>query len=84
MKQYLSFWESLTNDPVIVDAIKRHHIEFEAEYLTQTIQPNKINFSVAKIMIIKLVSREVYASDGFIQIVSFVLKKMCFQVDTQS
>ena len=60
----MPFWESLTNDPVILDAIKHHHIEFEAEYPTQTVQPNKINFSAAEIMIIdaeiaKLVSKEV-------------------------
>ena len=64
MRHHLPFWESLTNDPVILHAIKHHHIEFEAEYPTQTVQPNKINFSAAKIMIIdaeiaKLVSKEV-------------------------
>ena len=76
MRHHLPFWESLTNDPVILDAIKHHHIEFEAEYPTQTVQPNKINFSAAEIMIIdeeiaKLVSKEVLqvtncVPDGFI------------------
>ena len=76
VKHHLPFWESLTNDPVILDAIKHHHIEFEAEYPTQTVQPNKINFSAAEIMIIdaeiaKLVSKEVlqvtnHVPDGFI------------------
>ena len=76
MRCYLSFWESLTNDPVILDAIKYHHIEFETEYPTQTVQPNKFNFSAAEIMIIdaeiaKLVSKEVLqvtncVTDGFI------------------
>ena len=54
----------MTNDAFILDAIKHHHIEFEAEYPTQTVQPNKINFSAAEIMTIdaeitKLVTREV-------------------------
>ena len=51
-------------------------MEFEAEYPTQTVQPNKINFSAAEIVIIdseiaKLVSKEVLqvttrVPDGFI------------------
>ena len=63
-------------DPVILDAIKHHHIEFEAEYPAQTVQPSKINFSAAEIMIIdseiaKLDSKEVLqvttrVPDGFI------------------
>ena len=53
----------MTNDPFILHAIKHHHIEFEAEYPTQTVQPNKNNFSAAEIMTIhaeiaKLVTRE--------------------------
>ena len=76
VRHHLPLWESLTNDPVILDAIKHHHIEFEAEYPTQTVQPSKINFSAAEIMIIdakiaKLVSKEVLqvttrVPDGFI------------------
>ena len=72
----MPFWESLTNNPFILDAIKHHHIEFEAEYPTRTGQPNKINFSAAEIMTIdaeiaKLVTREVLqvtnrVPDGFI------------------
>ena len=68
-------WESLTNDPFIY-AIKQHHIEFEAEYLTQRVQPNKFNFSAAEIMTIdaeiaKLITKEVLqvtnrVPDGFI------------------
>ena len=56
--------------------MKHHHIEFEAEYPTQAVQPNKINFSAAEIMIIdaeiaKLVTKEVLqvknrVPDGFI------------------
>ena len=42
----------MTNDPFILDAIKPHHIEFEAEYPTPTVQPNKINFSAAETMTI--------------------------------
>ena len=76
MRHHWPLWESFTNDPVILDAIKHHHIEFEAEYPTQTVQPNKINFSAAEIMIIdaeiaKLVTKEVLqvtnrVPDGFI------------------
>ena len=76
MRHHLPFWESLSNDHFILDAIKHHHIEFEAEYPTQTVQPNKINFSAAEIMTIdaeitKLVTREVLqvtnsVTDGFI------------------
>lgn len=76
VRHHLPFWESLTNDPFILDAIKHQHIESEAEYPTQTVQPNKINFSAAEIMTIdaeitKLVTREVLqvtnrVPDGFI------------------
>ena len=76
MRHHLPFWESLTNDPVILNAIKHHHIEFEAEYPTQTVHPNKINFSASEVMIIdveiaKLVSKEFLrvtnrVPDGFI------------------
>ena len=76
MRHHLPFWKSLTNDPVILDAIKHHHIEFEAEYPTQTVQPTKIYFSAAEIMIIdaeiaQLVNKEVLqvtnrVPDGFI------------------
>ena len=64
MRHHLPSWESLTNDPFILDAIKHHHIEFEAEYPTQTVQTNKINFSAAEIMTIdaeiaKLITKEV-------------------------
>ena len=64
MRHHLPLWESLTNDPVILDAIKHHLIEFEAGYPTQTVQPGKINFSAAENMIFdaeiaKLVSKEV-------------------------
>ena len=76
VRHHLPFWESLTNEPFILAAIKDHHIEFEAEYPTQTVQPNKINFSGAEIMTIdaeiaKLITKEVLqvtnrVPDGFI------------------
>ena len=76
MRHHFPFWESLTNDPFILDAIKHHHIQYEAEYPTQTVQPNKINFSAAEIMtvdaeIAKLITKEVLqvtnrVPDGFI------------------
>ena len=64
MKHHLPLWESLTNDPIILDAIKHHHIEFEAELPTQMARPNKIHFSPAEITIIdaeiaKLLSKEI-------------------------
>ena len=85
VRHHLLFWESLPNDPVLLDAIKHHHIEFEAKYPTQTVQPNKINFSAAEIMIIdaeiaKLVSKEVLqvtncVPDGFISNIFILPKK---------
>ena len=75
MRHHLPFWESLTNDPVNLDVIKHHRIEFEAEYPTQTVQPTKIYLSAAEIMIIdaeiaQLVNKEVLqvtnrVPDGF-------------------
>jgi len=64
VKHHLPLWESLTNDPIILDAIKHHHIEFEAEFPKQMARPNKIHFSPVEINIIdaeiaKLVSKEV-------------------------
>ena len=64
VKHHLPMWESLTNDPVILDAIRHHHIEFEAESPAQRIRPNKIHFSPEEIAIIdaeiaKLVSKEI-------------------------
>ena len=85
MRHHLPFWESLSNDPVILDVIKHHHIEFEVEYPTQTAQPNKINFSAAEVMIIdaeiaKVVRKEVLqvtnrVPDGFISNIFIRLKK---------
>ena len=79
-------WESLTNDPVILDAIKHHHIEFEAESPTQRIKPNKIHFSPEEIAIIdaeiaKLMSKEIltlvnYTPDILYQIFSFALRRI--------
>lgn len=44
-------WESLTYDPFILDTIKHHHIEFEAEYPIQSVKPNKAYFSPSEITI---------------------------------
>ena len=84
MRHHLPLWESLTNDPVILDAIKHHHIESEAEYPMQTVQPNKINFSAAEIMIIdaeiaSLLLKKFFRSQTeclmvLFQVFSFVLK----------
>ena len=52
VKNHLLNWESLTNDPMILDAIKHHHIEFEGQYRTQMVKPNKIHFSLTETLII--------------------------------
>ena len=46
MKHHLPLWESLTNDPVILDGIKHHNIEFEAEFPTKMARPT--NFSTTE------------------------------------
>ena len=85
----------LTNDPFILDAIKHYHIEFKAEYPTQTVQPNQINFSAAEIMTIdaeidKLINKQVLqvtnrVADGFISNIFICPKKgWCFQDHNQS
>ena len=52
VKHHLPLWESLTYDPIILDAIKHHHIEFEAEFPKQVARPKKIHFSPVEINII--------------------------------
>lgn len=86
VKHHLLFWESLTNDPVILDAIRHHHIEFEAEYPTQTVRPDKIHFSAAEFMIVdaaiaKFVSKEVlqlanHLPDAFVSNIFIRPKRM--------
>ena len=36
LQYYINKWESLTNDPAILDAVKHYHIEFNAGYPVQT------------------------------------------------
>ena len=87
MKHHLPLWESLNNDPIILDAIKHHHMEFEAEFPTQMARSNKIHFSPAEITIIDaeiatLLSKEILTLVSTInlivlfQIFSFALKRM--------
>lgn len=62
--------------PFILDTIKDHHIEFEAEYPIQSFRPDKVYFSPSEITIIdeevaKVLSKEVltkvkHTVDGFI------------------
>ena len=59
-------WESMTKDLFILDTIKHHHIEFEAEYPIQSVsvRPNKAYFSPSEITIIdeevvKVLSKDV-------------------------
>ena len=76
VKHHLPLWESLTNDLIILDAIKHHHIEFEVGFPKQMARPNKIHFSPMEINIIdaeiaKLVSKEIltlvnHTPDSFI------------------
>ena len=85
VKHHLPCWESLINDPVILDVIKHNHIECEAQYPTQTVRPNKIHFSAAEIMIVdaeiaKLVSKKViqlatHVPDAFVSTIFIRPKK---------
>ena len=45
MRNYSQHWELLTNDPVILDAIKHYHIEFELDDPIQTKEPHNIRCS---------------------------------------
>lgn len=45
LKDHVGSWESLTNDQVILDAIKHYHIEFEANTPVQPHPPKQIHFS---------------------------------------
>ena len=45
LKDHVGSWESLTNDQVILDAIKHYHIEFEANTPVQPCSPKQIHFS---------------------------------------
>ena len=45
LKDHVGSWESLTNDQVILDAIKHYHIEFEANTPVQPYPPKQIHFS---------------------------------------
>ncbi|PFX11931.1 hypothetical protein AWC38_SpisGene24189 [Stylophora pistillata] len=45
VSQHSRNWELLTSDPVILDAIKHYHIEFEVEFPQQTMEPKSILFS---------------------------------------
>ena len=87
VKHHLPMWESLTNDPFNLDAIKHHHIEFEAKYPIQRVRPNKAYFSPSEINIIdaevaELLRKEVltkvkHTANDF---VSNILKKMVLTV----
>ena len=44
-RNYSQHWELLTNDPVILDAIKRYHIEFELDDPIQNKEPHNIRCS---------------------------------------
>ena len=43
LKDHVGSWESLTNDQVILDAIKHYHIEFEANTPVQPYPPKQIH-----------------------------------------
>ena len=45
LKDHVGSWESLTNDQVILDAIKHYHIEFEVNTPVQPSSPKQIHFS---------------------------------------
>ena len=46
VKDHIDNWRSVTTDPVILDAIKHHHIEFEGgSRSVQATKPRQITFS---------------------------------------
>ena len=45
LKDHVGSLESLTNDQVILDAIKHYHIEFKANTPVQPYPPKQIHFS---------------------------------------
>ena len=49
LQHHINKWESLTNDPAILDAVKHYHIEFNAGYPVQTSlsRPKQITFSAS-------------------------------------
>ena len=89
MKDNLPMWVSLTNDSFTLDAIKHHHIEFEAKYPIQ-VRPNKTYFSPYEIPIIdeevaKLLSKEIlikvnHTPNGFISNIFVRPKKVVLTV----
>jgi hypothetical protein len=47
VKNYLSHWESITQDPVILSAIQHYNIEFEEKPPLQTLLPKNNFFSLS-------------------------------------
>ena len=49
LQNYITKWESLTNEPAILDAVKHYHIEFNVGHPVQTslTRPKKITFSIS-------------------------------------
>jgi hypothetical protein len=45
VKEHAAVWESLTNDPIVQDAIKHYHIKFDGECPLQTGETKKNYFS---------------------------------------
>ena len=45
LKDHVGSWESLTNEQVILGAVKHYHIEFEAHTPVQPYPPKQIHFS---------------------------------------
>ena len=55
VKEHITNWKAVTTDPVILDAIRHHHIEFERHCRpVQATQPRQISFSSADKDIINL------------------------------
>ena len=66
LQNYITKWESLTNEPAILDAVKHYHIEFNAGHSVQTslTRPKKRTYSISDKEIIyaevhKLLKKEV-------------------------
>ena len=53
LQNYITKWESLTNEPAILDAVKHYHIEFSTGYPVQSLLSKYITFSSSEQEIIE-------------------------------
>ena len=66
VKEHITNWKAITTDPVILDAIQHHHIEFEGHCRpVQATQPRQIIFSSADKDIINLEIAKLLKKTGY-------------------